>query len=91
MPRSASIRDHVRPRHHPSLQNEVFEERFKQLRSPVVYNQSGLYWQLRHQRHFPYRKTIVGPELLVDRFSQWHGPASVSHLDCLHRAGGFGR
>lgn len=49
MPRSASIRDHVRPRHHPSLQNEVIEERFKQLLSPVVYNQLGLYRQLGHR------------------------------------------
>jgi hypothetical protein len=43
MPRSGSIRDHVRPRNQPYLQNEVIEERLQQLLSPVVYSQLGLY------------------------------------------------
>ena len=49
MPRSGSIRDHVRPRNQPYLQNEVIAERLQQLLSPVVYSQLGLYRQLGHR------------------------------------------
>ncbi|MEM9818246.1 MAG: IS4 family transposase, partial [Cyanobacteria bacterium P01_D01_bin.6] len=49
MPRSASLRDHVRPRNPPYLQNEVIEERLQRLLSPVVYSQLGLYRQMGHR------------------------------------------
>ncbi|MEL6398669.1 MAG: hypothetical protein AAFR26_06235, partial [Cyanobacteria bacterium J06626_4] len=49
MPRSSNIRDHVRPRNQPYLQNEVIEERLQQLLSPVVYSQLGLYRQCGHR------------------------------------------
>ncbi|NEQ42587.1 MAG: hypothetical protein F6K00_03095 [Leptolyngbya sp. SIOISBB] len=76
MPRSASIRDHVRSRNQPYLQNEVIEERLQQLLSPVVYNQLGLYRQLGHRARIltlPLMMAVVLPLI-------WRQVPSVEEL-----------
>lgn len=46
MTRSASHRDHVRPRNQPYVENEAVKARLNDLLTPTVYAQRGLYRQL---------------------------------------------